>query len=921
MGEISGFFRRFQGAMMKNSLIDHSMKIPFSFSRTRPFLVAALALMLLTATSMGQRKEEEEDPKDKAKAPLPMPVPKPAEAKEKKDAIVPGGPEPVDLGVGSMTQESTKATHPAGRDLFKLLAVPYDRLTSTFAGGKILNVAPLAFRELPEEEFTIFELAADKIKGNEKSLATGSGFVFVPYELICLEYVESFLNRKQAGMSRAEQMDYAARAIACALRFHGNALANNKRVGKGWDAVGIALKTRLVRLQREQFAMLVEEKQFEKADDLGLKLFARNPDDVEIQKDINGLQLLRTTKEIRTLTLDESMKLRQALLQYERLPGAKNNILIAETRQRLRNRAAELIGEAKRLDDAKQPALALAKLREAEAIEPDLPGINDVRFKLRGRVLYVGVPQLPERMSPPAATTDVERWAAELMFEGLLNVVPDPELTHYRPGLAVAMPGVTPLGRSFALPKNIRWAPHGDDAKSATEILDVRDIRGTLMLLKKPGQRERAGADGLEIFREIDRVEDPFRLRLAYERGVPDPLRLATFKVLPARYLLEAGRTADDESFARAPFGSGPYCFEGFEKEAAGRDVAVFRANPYYGQRTGRFGLPNIREIRFFVPNQSTVITDVNAGQLHLLPDCPPEIAARFPVEENLREVMRAFRVKENRRIHILAINHRRPDMQNERLRQGISAAIDRESILKNLFRQGEVGIHRSLTGPFPVDCWATPEAARGIPLFKPGAGGLISEGIGEKVLRLKLVHFDDQKTGQACQMIKNQIEAASMRGDKPMVQIDTVPLAAEPFRIKIQLERDYDLAYLPFDYRDHLYSLGSFLDPGAGERQGRNTTGYLAAGSNPTEADRRVRRLMEEIAAHRDFAQIREKTWDLHAMFNQRVPFVPLWQLDRTIVTHRDLEIFTEFPDFPVNADRLDLATLFNGVEMWKLK
>jgi hypothetical protein len=65
----------------------------------------------------------------------------------------------------------------------------------------------------------------------------------------------------------------------------------------------------------------------------------------------------------------------------------------------------------------------------------------------------------------------------------------------------------------------------------------------------------------------------------------------------------------------------------------------------------------------------------------------------------------------------------------------------------------------------------------------------------------------------------------------------------------------------------------------------------------------------------------VRQKTWDIHALFNQRLPFIPLWQLDRYMVVHRDLEMSFDNPDSPVTADQLDPATVFTGVEMWRVK
>jgi ABC-type oligopeptide transport system substrate-binding subunit len=521
-------------------------------------------------------------------------------------------------------------------------------------------------------------------------------------------------------------------------------------------------------------------------------------------------------------------------------------------------------------------------------------------------------------MSPALAATDAERWATELVFEGLLQAVPDPDVIRYRPQLAGGLPAVMPLGRAFTLPRNVRWGREGGD------VVDARDVRETLNLLRKPEYRDRWCADGLEVFEEIDRVLDPFRLRLAYRRGVLEPLSRATFKVIPARHLMEQDRGPDDEAFARNPYGTGPFRYEGREREGADRECAVFRANPHFGQRPGRFGLPAIREVRFFVPTQSSLAKDVTGGQLHLYPDAPPDVAPRFREEPALRDAMKVATAATNRRVHILAVNHRQTALQSDRLRQGLSLAINRDAILKELFRAGDDTAHAALTGPFPVKSWATPPAARDVPLYKPGAGALIGEGLSGQRIRLKLAFLgDDPRNAQVCQRVKAQIEEASAdKGGKPAVEVELVGRSAEEYRNKLYKEFDFDLCLATFDYRDDLYSLAGLLDPEAAGRDGRNFLGYLAPGTNPAEPDRRLRRKVEEILQYRDFKkQVKELTHDVHHLFNQRVPFIPLWQLDRSMVVHRDLRLYFDNPAAEVKPEQLDPAVVFTGVEMWRLE
>jgi ABC-type transport system substrate-binding protein len=882
----------------------------------------SLGLLTLALLSTGYlsaqppRKEEEEETKGKARPAVPVPVVEP-DTKAAPPAL-----EGVDPDVGTMREEERKAKNAAAREMYRSLAIPYDRLTSTFKGGPPpYRIELWPTRELPEEEIDVRILRPNLLESYPQKLATGSGFIFTPFELIVLESVEAFLKRdpKDLGLTRDRQMEYASRAVSAGLRWHLEMVEKGKRVGKKWDEVKSLLRGKIIAIQRERFSAFVEAKEYERAEEIGIALLNRFPKYPDVLNDVYWLQLFRTERSAKATDAD-LRKLREALLAYEQQPGRKDEALVTTSRRRLRNHAVKLMNDAKLFDQQKKTADALNALRQAEAIDPEVPGLEAARLKYRGKVLYVGVPKLPSKMSPAAAEHDAERWAVELMFEGLLQAVPDPDLVvRYRPVLAEALPQVMPLGRAFTLPRTIRWATEGGD------VVDARDVRETLNLLRAPAMRHRWPADGLEVFEVIDRLTDNFRLRLAYQQGVLEPLGRATFKVIPARYLMEQGKAADDPAFAANPYGTGPFRYEGREKEPGDREVAVFRANPQYGQRPGKFGLPWVREIRMFVPNASRLAGEVTGGQLHFYPDAPSDLAPRFRDEPGLKENMRIHVAKTNRRIHMLAVNHRRSHLQNDKLRQGLSAAINREAILKDVYRGGSEGSeHTALTGPFPVTSWATPSAARQAPLYKPGAGGLILEGLAGVQIRLGLIYStEDPKAAAVCQKIKAQIEEASAdKNGRPSVTIDPQGLPAQQFRELLTMSHSYDLALTTFDYRDDLYSLAGLLDPEAAGRDGRNFLGYMAPGTNPVGADHRLRAVVDEVRRHRDFKkEVRDKTWDIHHLVNQRVPFIPLWQLDRFMVVHKDLELFFDNPDVPVSPDALDPAVVFTGIEMWRLK
>ena len=246
-------------------------------------LVLAFLTLTLTVTWLAAqppRKEEEEEPPakatDKARPVVPVPVTEP----DKKDAPPPAAAaEGVDPDVGTFKEELAKATNPDAKEhLFRPLLIPYDRLEPNFQGGLKYRIELYPERDLPEGEFTANLLDASLKKViDAKKITTGSGFKLVPFEQIVLEQADRFLQREPL-LDQADQLDQAARAVAAGLRWHLHAKDTNKRQGKGWDVVTRQLKDRLLALQRDRFALLLAAKKYDQADELGLKMMARNPD-------------------------------------------------------------------------------------------------------------------------------------------------------------------------------------------------------------------------------------------------------------------------------------------------------------------------------------------------------------------------------------------------------------------------------------------------------------------------------------------------------------------------------------------------------------------------------------------------------------------------------------------------------------------
>src|SRR5262249_5355107 len=137
----------------------------------------------------------------------------------------------------------------------------------------------------------------------------------------------------------------------------------------------------------------------------------------------------------------------------------------------------------------------IGRLVVAESIYPPLPGLHDYYLKLNNQypVLYDGVPELPDYLSPAKALTDTERQAVELLFESLVRLPYSPATgERYEPILAVDLPRLVPLGRQFQLIRNAYW--------SNGQPVTATDVRHTVKLLsdRKWSGRSAGWADLME---------------------------------------------------------------------------------------------------------------------------------------------------------------------------------------------------------------------------------------------------------------------------------------------------------------------------------------------------------------------------------------------------------------------------------------
>jgi ABC-type transport system substrate-binding protein len=481
------------------------------------------------------------------------------------------------------------------------------------------------------------------------------------------------------------------------------------------------------------------------------------------------------------------------------------------------------------------------------------------------------------------------------------------------------MPAVVPGGREFLLRSF-------DRDSSGRFGFESHDVVGTLKLLQS--RPDTWGAYPLPWLDDLPTPKDSTTVRVAFKLGHPDPRALCTFKLLPARWMLENNRPIDDPQFAEKPFGTGPYKLHANPRpEGNAPREMVFVDNPIYGRWRDRANQPFIKEIRLVEATKvANLIESFRQGGMHVLTDVPTADLDKFmSPAANLTGKVQAYTASTNRRVHILAVNHRRPQMQSKLLRQGLSLAIDRESILSDVYRAGQK-FHRPMSGPFPPGSWAAPSGPPAPMTNRDLAVTRLQSYLGDRSAKGEVTLSypqGDPLAALACSKIKAQVESLFKDSSGRKLTINLEPVPMRELAVRVEDEHRFDLAYVPFDYPDDWYphGLGAMLDPTAADRGGRNWTGFMSRNTGGDGDDTRLVQLLNELRAYRDFHQLSAKSAEVNKLFNDCVPFVPLWQLDRHVLVHNALKVYTDDSDAPVSPRVLDPTRLFQGVARWRLE
>ena len=246
------------------------------------------------------------------------------------------------------------------------------------------------------------------------------------------------------------------------------------------------------------------------------------------------------------------------------------------------------------------------------------------------------------------------------VFDNLTSRHPDQKLY---PSLATEWKATGSSTWTFKLRQGVKWH-NGDPFTSA-------DAKFSLDRTLDPAAKTMVAT----VFTTIDRIETPDPHTLVIHTKKSDPLlpdRLAFYggQIVPKKYLEDVG----PDTFNAKPVGTGPIRLSSWTKD----DRAVFEAFPgYWG------GKIDVDRVVFRpIPETASRVAALLKGEVDAITQLPSDHWDRINQNPTTRGVGALYAG-----LYVLGINAKVPPLNNQLVRQAMSLAVDREAIVKEMYR------------------------------------------------------------------------------------------------------------------------------------------------------------------------------------------------------------------------------------------
>ena len=305
----------------------------------------------------------------------------------------------------------------------------------------------------------------------------------------------------------------------------------------------------------------------------------------------------------------------------------------------------------------------------------------------------------PENFNPQINTTGTSLDAARHIYN---------QLTEFAPGTVNVVPGlaekweVTPDGKTvtFHLRKGVKF--HSSKSFTPTRDFNADDVLFSFNRMWKadsPYAKVSGGAydyfNDMDMPNILDTIEKKDPLTVVFHLKQPNAPVLANLamdfaSILSAEYADVMLKAKTPEKVDQEPIGTGPFSFVAYQKDAAIR----FKAFPAYFR-----GKAKIDDLVFAItPDATARYAKLKAKECQVM-------VAPNPADLPAMKKDAAVTVLEQAGLNIgyLSMNTLKPPFDKKEVRQAINMAIDRDSILKEVYQ----GAGQKAKNPIPPTIWS----------------------------------------------------------------------------------------------------------------------------------------------------------------------------------------------------------------------
>ena len=467
----------------------------------------------------------------------------------------------------------------------------------------------------------------------------------------------------------------------------------------------------------------------------------------------------------------------------------------------------------------------------------------------------------PATLDPITSNETISLRITELVFNGLVGIDEKQELV---PELAERWE-VSKDGRvfTFFLRKDVKWHPREGEAPRAFTADDVVFTYNIMMHPKTITPLKVR----YEFIEKIEKTGD-YTVVCTLKRPILNALAKFSFKIIPKHGPSNPQYLTREDRFAHSPIGTGPYMLQ----TVTGDGEVVLVSNPDYFK--GRAHIDKFIARPFADQNIMAQALMFNAIDMIVLvnPRNLPE------VQGDKRFVLQPYNALS---YSFFGYNVRNPLLADRRVRQAITAAVNRQEMLDSFFNgQGTV-----ISGPFAPGSWAYnldvkplpfgPERARALLTeagFKPGADGIMEKDGKKLVLSLKVpIEKESEAVKRVVLAFQNYLKNVG-------IAITVGFKEWQAWKEDVFLEHNFDIMFASWVFDDSADISSLFHSAEIGDWK-NNFAGY----SNPE-----VDGLIVESKLTLDFEKRRTINRKLHAILAEEQPYTFLWTLTNYSAYHR---------------------------------